>query len=290
MIRLGLNDQEKQAVINDYLQHNEIKKIFVFYLAKFPLSFETNIAIEHIEYADIIMYKFFYRLLEEIDNKTLLVFNECMRTQNRSDLTYNCAHHYCNQTNHKIVFEYFPFIEGPADFMILLDFINKGKYKGKSFDYQFLRDEDVKAKPIYFNLKTIDIAITERDRQKYELKKEQLFANLGNSDPDIIPRQLHIWAGNLKRQAISPAKQYVARNDRFKLPNVTTYKNVEPGEYTIIDFPHRRIDFNDFLKVTGITNIRFINSGLKVDLYYINELKAWIERLGEFYAKASIYQ
>jgi hypothetical protein len=174
--------------------------------------------------------------------------------------------------------------------MILLDFINKGRYKGKSFDYRFLLDEDVKAKQILFNLQTIDITLSESDKKKYELKKEQLFANLGNSDPDTIPRQLHIWAGNFKKQAINPAKRYVARNDRFKLPNVKTYKNIEPGEYTVIDFPHRRIDFNDFLKITGMTNIWFINSGLKVDLYYINELKAWIERLGEFYAKASVYK
>jgi hypothetical protein len=286
--------QEKQDEINRYIEQNEIKKMFVFYPKQFPLpiypSQGVDVDIEHIEYADIIMYKVFYRLLEVIDNNTLLVFNECLCTQNRSDLTYNCAHHYCNQTSHKIVFEYFPFIEEQNDFMILLDFINKGRYKGKSFDYRFLLDEDVKAKQILFNLQTIDITLSESDKKKYELKKEQLFANLGNSDPDTIPRQLHIWAGNFKKQAINPAKRYVARNDRFKLPNVKTYKNIEPGEYTVIDFPHRRIDFNDFLKITGMTNIWFINSGLKVDLYYINELKAWIERLGEFYAKASVYK
>ena len=144
MIRIGLDNSYKQTEINNYLAKTNIKKIFVFHPVKFPLTIETDIPVEYIEYADIIMYKFFYRLLEEIDNQVLLVFNECMRTQNRSDLTYNCAHHYAGQTSHKIIFERFPFIENNADFMVLLDMQNKGKYKGKSFEYGFLDEEDIK--------------------------------------------------------------------------------------------------------------------------------------------------
>ena len=66
-----------------------------------------------------------------------------MRTSNRSKLIYNCAHHYLNQTPHRIIFEYFPIIENYEDFMILLNFENKGKYKGKGFDYNF-KSEDIK--------------------------------------------------------------------------------------------------------------------------------------------------
>src|SRR5690554_5464799 len=129
MIRIGLNEEEKRHEVERYTQTHGITQVKVFYPDKFPI----DLGGEHIEYKDIIEYKFFYRLLEEIDQDTLLVFNECLRTQKRSDLTYNCAHHYCNQTPHKIVFEHFPFIESKIDFMILLDFINKGKYKGKGF-------------------------------------------------------------------------------------------------------------------------------------------------------------
>ncbi|WP_448807445.1 hypothetical protein [Aminobacterium colombiense] len=244
---------------------------------------------EHVEYADIIMYKYFYRLLEEIEDNTLLIFNECMRTRNRSDLTYNCAHHYCNQTEHKIVFEYFPFIEEKADFMILLDFINKGKYKGKTFSYEFLFEEDVKAKPAIFSVENFEVAITEADIKKYEKKKESLFKNLGESDPNIIPRHLHIWAGGLKKDHLVADKQYIARNKRFNMANVTPYKEAQKGEYILIDMPYRRIDFNDFLKKTGMRHICFINSTLNIDKYYLEELKAWVERLGEFYAEASLY-
>lgn len=290
MICIGLTNTEKQEVIKQYLQQHNIAKVIVFYPEVFPLTIETNIETRYVEYKDIIMYKVFYPLLEIIDEKTLLVFNECMRTQNRSELTYNCAHHYCNQTPHKIVFEYFPFIEQPQDFMILLDFINKGKYKGKSFSYDFIHDENVKIKPAYYTVQTIEVPITDKDRANYEKEKEKLFDNLGMKDPDTIPRQLHIWAGNLKKKYIEAQNMYVARNKRFNLPNVITYKDATRGDYIVIDFPHNRIDFNDFLKKTGMKHIIFLNTGLKVDLYYLNELKAWIERLGEFYAKTGVHR
>jgi len=289
MILIGLSTAEKQQIVNDYLQTAKLKKVFVFSFEKFPsqLAF-PGVETEYIGYSDIIMYKFFYRLLEEIDDDCLLVFDECMRTQNRSDLTYNCAHHYCNQTSRKIIFEYFPFIDDKQDFMILLDLQNKERYKGKSFDWSFLQEEDIKVKPIETSLTTTTLQLSDSDFAKYEAKKNKLFDDLGNADPDTIPRQLHIFAGNFKKPFIESNRRYVARNDRFKLPNVTTYKDVDSGDYIVVDFPHRRIDFNDFLKTTGMTDIHFISSGFKVDLYYINEFKAWEERLGEFYAKASL--
>lgn len=287
MIRIGLNEQEKRQEISGYVERHGIKKTFVFHPKQYPLSIDGPV--EYIGYNDIIMYKFFYRLLEEIDDKCLLVFNECLRTQNRSDLTYNCAHHYCGQTPHKIVFEYFPFIEDTADTMILLDLLNKGKYKGKGFAWPMLQDEDVQVKPHPITLETIDIQIAPRDIARYNLKREQLFDALGNGDPDTIPRQLHVFVGNMKKAAISPEWEYVARNKRFNLDNVATYRNIEPRwDYIIIDFPYRRLNFNDFLKATGMERIRFLNSGLPVDQHYISELERWLERLGEFYGKASL--
>jgi len=290
MIRIGLNIAEKQAELLRYVQQNSIRQVFIFYPQAFPLPCSLAIETEHIEYADIIMYKFFYRLLEEIDNDCLLVFNECIRTQNRGDLTYNCAHHYCNQTGHKLIFEHFPFIETVQDFMILLDLQNKGRYKGRGFDWEMLQEEDVCSKPHGLSLETLDMAPAPAALEHYEKRKEQLFDNLGNADPDTIPRQLHLFAGNLKKGLLDPGHQYVARNDRFKLSNVTTYRNVaRPGEYILIDMPHRRLDMNDFLKRSGLEKLTFINSGLKVDLYYIDQLRQWMERVREFDTKASLY-
>lgn len=291
MIRIGLNTREKQREIEGYLQRHNINKIYCFYFKQFPLKIKADVDIEHIEYSDIIMYKYFYRLLEEIDDKSLLIFNECMRTQKRSDLTYNCAHHYCNQTPHKLIFEFFPIIESKNDFMILLDLENKGKYKGKSFDYLYLQQEDVRMKPLYIKMETVPVETTDKDRERYERKKEQLFDNLGEKDPDTIPRNLQILAGDIKRKAVNATDFYVARNQRFKLENVKSYQDITTqGNYTVIDMHYRRLNLNDFLKTARMTRIKYLCTTLSIDNVVINEFAEWKARLDAIYAQASLYK
>lgn len=291
MIRIGLNSRDKQKVFEGYLNDNEITQVKCFYFKKFPLNLKTTVSIENIEYQDIEMYKFFYRLLEEIDDKTLLVFNECMRTQNRSELIYNCAHHYCNQTPHKLIFEHFPLIENKNDFMILLDLKNKGKYKGKPFDYPLLYQEDIKIKPHPIKMEVVPVETTDFDRQRYEKKKESLFNNLGEKDPDTIPRNLQLLAGDIKKKVIDPDTIYVARNKRFKLPNVVTYNDInKQGQYVVIDTHYRRLEFNDFLKTTNITKIKYLSTTLPIDSVIINGFAEWKARLDSIYAQASIYK
>lgn len=290
MIRIGLNGRDKQKVISKYLAVHDIKKIFCFHYKKFPIKFKTDVEIEYLEYADIEMYKYFYRLLEEIDGRSLIVINECMRTQNRSELIYNCAHHYLGQTPHRIIFEHFPIIESKADFMILLDFENKGKYKGKGFDYVYLQDEDIKIKPFKVKLTTISVETTEKDRKRYEKKREHLFDNLGNKDPDTIPRNLQLLAGDIKKKAIAPDRLYVARNQRLKLNNVKSYNNITGrGDYIVIDTHYRRLNFNDFLKTTGMKRIKYLCTTLPIDTFIVNDFMKWKARLDAIYAKASIY-
>lgn len=287
-IFIGLDNARKTAEIAAYAAANGIDRVYLFYPEKFPLEYPGA---RLVEYREIIMYRTFYPLLEEINPSSLLVFNECLRTQNRGELTYNCAHHYCNQTPHKIVFVQFPFIEDPQDFMILLDLLDKGRYKGKSFDWSLLAEERIICNRIPLTAQAIPVPVPPKAGAEYEKKKKDLFDNLGESDPDTIPRQLHVWAGRYKKGSIFPGQRYVARNDRFKLPNVVTYKNVASGEeYVIVDFPHRRIDFCDFLKTTGQRRIEFLCTQFKVDAYYRDSLHAWLYRLEEFYAQAGLHQ
>jgi hypothetical protein len=291
MIRIGLGPRDKQKVINEYLASNNIKKVFCFYFKKFPPKFKADCEIEYIEYADIEMYKFFYRLLEEIDEHSLIVMDECMRTQNRSELIYNCAHHYLNQTPHRIIFEFFPIIDSKDDFMILLDFENKGKYKGKSFDYAFLQNEDIKIKPFKIKLETINVPITDKDRERYKKKKEYLFDNLGEKDPDTIPRNLQLLAGDIKKRAIEPDKLYVARNKRFKLDNVFTYRDITgKGDYIVIDMHYRRLNFNDFLKTTKMNKVKYLCTTLPIDNFVTTDFMKWKARLDAIYAQASLYK
>ncbi|NFV47574.1 hypothetical protein FDJ70_07790 [Clostridium botulinum] len=291
MIRIGLSKLEKEMEIKKYVQQNNIKKVFCFYYKDFPFKYDISCEIEYIEYADIEMYKFFYRLLEEIDNTSLIIMDECMRTQNRSELIYNCAHHYLNQTPHKIIFEFFPIIENEEDFMILLDFENKGKYKGKSFDYIYLNEEDIQMKPFDIHLETIKVEINEKDTERYEKKKEQLFDTLENKDPNTIPRNLQIFAGTLKKKALNKDVKYVARNKRFKLDNVFTYKTIEANtKYIVIDTHYRKINMNDFIKLTKMNNIKYLTTGLSIDNYIISSFNEWKGRLKNVYAKASLYK
>jgi len=291
MIRIGLGPREKQKVVDKYLGDHEIKKIYCFYFKKFPSKFKVDCEIEYIEYADIEMYKFFYRLLEEVDEKSLIIMDGCLRTQKRSELIYNCAHHYLNQTPHRIVFEFFPIIESKQDFMILLDFENKGKYKGKSFDYVYLQNEDIKIKPFRIKLDTINVEITDKDRERYEKKKEQLFDNLGEKDPDTVPRTLQLLVGDMKRKAIKPDKMYVARNKRFKLGNVKTYDEItKQGDYIVIDTHYRRLNFNDFLKTTKINRVKYLSTILPIDNVIITEFSKWKARLDSIYAQANLYK
>ena len=289
MIYIGLKDQAKRREIAAYATEYGIKSIYVFYPEKFPLPYPE--AARHVEYSEIIMYRTFYPLLEEIGPDSLLVFNEIMRTQNRSELTYNCAHHYCNQTPHKLVFQHFPFVEDRNDFMILLDLLDKVRFKGRPFDYALLHSEPVKVLPTRIKLKPINVEISSKDQQRYEIKRDKLFADLGEKDPDTVPRALQLFAGDLKKTAIEEGKLYVARNKRFKRDNVLSYDDISKrGDYTLIDTHWRRINMNDFLQVSGMTRVPYLSTVLPIDTHISNEFVKWTARLEAFYAQASLYQ
>lgn len=269
MIYIGYKNNEKQRIINEYCQKNKISKIYIFYFKDFEYKYNiSNIEIEYIEYKSIEMYKYFYRLIEEIDNNSLLVFDECMRTQNRNELIYNCAHHYSNQSCNKIVFEYFPIIDDKENIMILFDLINN-KYKGKSFNLEILNSGHVKIINRVPELKIINLDISEKQKKEYEEEKTRLFNNLGKKHPDTIVSNLELFVGKYKKQYIDN-KKYIARNKRFKNENIETFKKSFENRI-LIDFPIRQLDLNDYIKKSNSTEITFVSSNTKVDIYYINK-------------------
>ena len=292
MIRIGLTQKQKHHEIKEYVSSNPVKSVIVFSPEKFKMELPDlgDIPIRQIEYNEVIMYRTFYPLLEEIGNDHLLVVNEFMRTRNRNDLTYTCLRHYLNQCGHSIIFEYFPFIKSNEDFMILLDFDTKSKYKGTGFRADLIEGEDVRCQRYDLMLDVYQIPLPDTARNEYEEKKNSLFDNLGNKDPDTIPRQLHVFCGKWKRPLINSELEYVARNARFSKPNVVTFPNAKPGHnYTLLDFPSRRMDFNDFLRRTEQHRFTFLSTGFSVDQYYINSFNEWKKRLEEFYAQTSVY-
>ena len=284
MIKLGLTNEQKLSVIDSYRRENAIAHTIVFSPTMFTLPGDW----EQYTWEDAIRYKVFYPLLERINDGYLVVVNEMLRNKNRSELTYNCMHHYLNQTPHKIVFQWLPIIDDPANFMILADMDKPGRFKGRGLDDSVLEDIDISGydrRPDNF---VSWIHVSKQTLCAYEKKRDGLFDNLGSKDPDTIPRQLHLWTGTYKKPYLEPDQFYVARNQRFNLPNVTTYKDADRQNMTSVDLPHRRIELNDYLYRTESNLITFMATDLKVDQYYANELIEWDTKAGDLIAKTGI--
>lgn len=327
MIYLGLKDEEKIEKITEYARENGIKHIVIFSgeiggqvtnskIKKPSADFHLDIkaiadvldmqplpytyggeamtttpdrTVEKYGWADCILYRVFYKLLGRIDSTYLIVINEFMRSKNTSALEYNCIEKYTGQTPHIMTFEYFPVIDDKKDFMMLVNLDTSKRFKSVSLndmDFSLIHVEGIRRQP---ELTVDEIQLTDKDKDTYRKKVESLFDNLGNKDPDTIPREIHVWTGKYKKKEIKKEEKYIARNARFKMDNVTTYDDVTPGEqYKIIDFCHRRLSFNDYLKMTGAEKIEYISTGLSIDEVYINQYKEWKKECEYIYDKTGL--
>ena len=284
MIRIGIKNSEKDLLIQEYIKNNpEVEHVIVFS----PEQFRLDCEYEQYGWDDVIMYKYFYPLLEKIDNSYLLVINEMLRTANRSELTYSCLRHYLNQTPHRLIVNWFPMINDKNDFMVLLDLDHPGRFKGIGYSPGITDGIDVQGKDRRPEVEILNASTPERAFEEYAAERDRLFDSLGNKDPDTIPRRLHLYAGRFKE--ISAAEKYVARNKRFKAPNVTTYKDAPDGGRISIDIPFRRLELNDYLFRVNEYRLRFLATQLKVDQYYAGDLARWDREAGELIAEAGIY-
>lgn len=292
MIYLGLSNKEKATAIERYCEEYNIQKIFVLAPAKFKTAFDGNI--EHVEWAEIIQYKFFYRLLQEIGRDTLVVIDECLRTQNRHDLTYNCVRHFLNQTTHKLIFQYLPIIQHAEDFMVLFDFETRSKWKREKISRGLLCEAEISVLEQPIMLKPIAIQTDEATKAYYTKEKERLIRSLGLKDPHTIPRNLYLLSGKAKRAwtesqgaslCANATRHYVGRNNRFKIPTLRTYKELRyPGRYTVFEFCHNILDFVDFLSLSKQTEIDILVSDLRVDAWYFNRYQEWTQNLQNAYS------
>lgn len=182
MIYIGEHDKVK--IINDYLKNHEIDKVYI-------IGDDIELGIENkecIKFSDTIMYKFYYRLLQEINKKSLIVLNECLRKQNRYDLTYNCIKKYLLQTTHRLVFNYFPVIKEEQDFMILYDMIQNNPFLRENYKY-ITKFENVIVNNVVFEITKTDVTLSDDVLKQYEVEKEKIIGQV-KKDPDIIPRHL----------------------------------------------------------------------------------------------------
>lgn len=188
MAEIHIGECDKGAIIRNNL--DGITKVFVI---GDDLDIDANK--EHIKFSDVIMYKYFYRLLQEVNPSTMIVLNECLVKQNRYDLAYNCIRRYCLQTDNILVFNYYPLIRHQEDFMILYDMIQENPFLKESYKY-VTRFENVHVGKVEFNLDKTDIDLM-ISQQQYDAMKEEIIAQV-NKDPDIIPRRLYKWLARFK--------------------------------------------------------------------------------------------
>lgn len=284
MIYLGQNSSEKKDIITHYCSRNNIEKVVFVSPEKFFFELDDT-TIEVVEYKQVIQYKFFYRLLKEINNNTLIVINECIRTSNRNDLTYNCIRHYLNQTKHQLIFQYFPFINSFDDFMILFDFDTNSQWKREQFSRELLKECSVHVKKHSIIVNPVRVNASSVLKEKYEKEKQQLFSEIGLKDPHTIPRNLHLLGGKEKLLKVESSKKYIARNNRFKLDNISTYSDLlEPNQaYILFEHCHNFIDFNDVCCLTNQLEFSLITTDLKVDEWYLERLNNWIKMLEDGY-------
>ena len=295
MIYFGLNDDEKRGCVERYRADHGIRKVVVISADDFPLPIDET---DQIKYSDVIMYVTFYRLLQEIDDRTLIVINECLRTQNRYDLTYNCIRNFLNQTSHQLIFQQLPQIDTREDFMILFDFDTRSRWKRRPFDPFLIGQEArVEIQRLPVNFERVDIPTSEKTREKYTQERRRIFRDLGSRDPHILPRNLYLLGGMDKLRYIyandmplfsAACGSWVARNKRLGSDKIVTYDEVQSGQsYGIVELPHRFLDYCDFIQRTGQAASRVLVADLRVDHWYIRRYTEWSERIHETYTSLS---
>lgn len=183
MGKIYLGEQEKKKIVEEYIRNNEIDKVFIIG-DDLEIDFENK---EHIKFSDTIMYKYFYRLLQEINKNSLIVLNECLKKQNRYDLAYNCIKRYVLQTEHRLVFNYYPIIKQEQDFMILYDMIQNNPFLKEKYEY-VTEFSNIEIGDIQFDLESENVIVNITE-EEYQNEKEKIISEV-KQDPNIIPRRL----------------------------------------------------------------------------------------------------
>jgi hypothetical protein len=286
MIRLGFTDDEKRAEIARYVRTHDVRQTVVLEPKRFTLAYDAS-PCERVEWAEIIMYRTYYPLIQQIDRSTLLVLNEPLRTQNRNDLTYNCIRNFLQQTAHQIVFSYLPAIDTVSDLGTLLDFDTRSRWKRDAPRRDMFADVDIAGRDMTPTFEAVDVPIDGKLRDAYAKKKRALFTELGGRDPHTLPRELHLVGG--KAKAAVARGPLVGRNNRLGLANLVTYREASGEEpRTAFEFCHNAIDMADYLVTSRQARVPALVTPLPVDRWYMQRYTEWSERIRETYAMAGL--
>lgn len=283
MIRLGFNDREKAQAVSAYCAKHSIEKVFLIAPPRF-MGVPMDVDVERLELSSIIEYRIFYRMMQEVGPGTLVIVNECLRKQYRSDLAYNCIRNFLLQTEHQIIFQHLPIVDSLDDFMILVDFDTRSRWRLHRWEPGFRGELDLVVKEVPLVFSEHRVEASPKDHERYSKEKRKLIDGIGLRDPHIIPRNLGLFTGTVKARHIDQGAHYVARNGRLRLPNLQTYRDTSfPHEYDVFEFCHNFVDFAEFVALTQQSRFRVMTTDLKVDRWYFDRYAAWAERLAGAY-------
>lgn len=303
MIYLGLDDAQKAATVSRYIREHGIRKVYVLSPERFAPSFATVRMDDpitqgdgrdgiYIDWPNIIQYRYFYKLMQEVDASTLVVVNECLRTQNRYDLTYNCIRNFLNQTSHQLVFQYLPIIDTIEDFMVLFDWDTRSRWKRERFRPDLLHKCALTMKVVHVELCAVPVPVTPKVLATYAKEKAALLSEIRSDpdkDPNLLPRNLLLVSGRSKLPVVDASRRYVGRNNRLKLPNLETYREaVGAGERVVFELCHNFIDFSDFLAVSRQERVDVLVADTKAEHWYWERYQAWTARLRSAQAVLSL--
>lgn len=286
-ICLGYRDSEKVEVIQRYCVEHQIQSVKIVTGQGSDFSAIPNS--ETIEWPNQIEYTYYFRWLQTITTSTLVVLDECLRSQNRTCLEYNCLRLFLNNTHHQLIFQHLPIIDQIDDFMILVDLDTRSKWRGRGWG------QDINPNILYHRDQAVRFMgvrahTPESLQRQYDAKKEQLFNLLGLGDPHTIPRQLHLLGSPCRAKLCTdPNTYYCTRGSRLSINNLIKWsdRSNEGFHYCIVDFPHRFIDFSDFLYRCRQIDWDAVITDLKVDGWYLNRYTDWAKRLSDAYAAIS---
>lgn len=306
LIGIGYSQQEKEKAVREYLKENPEVKHIVYYV---PAGLKRI----DIDFPDVWNETFYSsitsnlgsRLWEVVDESFLFIYDECMRVKKRTDLTYNSFHLFQHHSEHAIVFETFPMIDDPDDFMILVDMAYPNMYIQSRVTPDVIELADIK--PYEVKFEPVSIETTEEQKAAYEIETNRMFDELGNKDPNTIPRNLALWVGTTcKKNHIDSSKINIARNGRFKTKTYKDYSVYDNGTYasmpfsehekhsytrefepaeevTIIDFPVKTRELMDLIKFSGAHTVKVMTTDLKIDAVMYEQHAAIFQKMKEVF-------
>lgn len=284
MIYLGADSGTVSTAIDAYCEKHVIERVFLFSPTRFPIMCGHRNGTTF-KWKDIIEYKHYYRILQETDNKTLIVVNQALRTQDRSDLTYNCLRNFLQQTKHQIIVSHLPIIGTKEDFCILFDLDTRSQWRRTPFDELPIGEAHIVCEQQSPSFTRVDVTCSQNELSKYVTQREKMFNGLGAGDPHTIPRQLHMISGKLKFESAKRDSGVLCRNKRLGKTAQTYRDDRFPRcPYSVIDFPHRFIDFADMMCISRQTHFETYVSDLPVDEWYFSQYSDWAQRITDVYS------